>query len=76
MDLRPRAVPRIDGASFVWSSVGTIDAAPAKKAWKHAFPGLETIDEDGGGDGVVPMRAALLPAASRMFRGQIAQPPR
>lgn len=26
--------------------------------------------------GVVPMRAALLPATSRMMRGQIAQPPR
>ncbi|RQS95391.1 hypothetical protein DF048_12835 [Burkholderia seminalis] len=50
--------------------------APAKKAWKLAFPGLETINDDGGGDVVVPMRAALLQATSRMCRGQMAQPPR
>ncbi|WP_155648556.1 hypothetical protein [Burkholderia pseudomultivorans] len=50
--------------------------APTKKAWKLAFPGLETINDDGGGDGVVPMRAVLLQATSRMMRGQIAQPPR
>jgi hypothetical protein len=50
--------------------------AATKKAWKLAFPGLETINDDGGGDDVVPMRAVLLPATSRTIRGQIAQPPR
>lgn len=52
------------------------ELAMNKKAWKLAFPGLETINDDGGGDDLVSMRVALVPETSRMSRAQMAQPPR
>ncbi|WP_155628112.1 hypothetical protein [Burkholderia territorii] len=45
---------------------------PGNMRFQAGKPSTTMVEETD----VVPMRAALLPATSRMMRGQIAQPPR